>query len=246
MRKFAAAGLGAALLGAGLTASLGAGVAVAAPGCEASAVVVKQPLIALGPLKHTYTYQKTATAEVIPGGKINYSTTISTAEGLPLVYNVTDLPPAGFGAPVEAYVSPKHILGEKVGDRKKVDVIPSGNGYRVSNALGWMLTSGENLLVEFIYQVPASLNTGDEIRSNGVKVDGTLKIGAEIGSELATCAKVRPLEPGEAIGGSLDGAGLGSMNTASANAFGSLLDPSGSVNGILKDLPLGDMIGNLS
>lgn len=247
LRNAVAAGLGAALIGSGLTVGLGAGVASAAPGCDAYAKVVTQPTIALGPLKHTYTYEKTASpAEVIPGGTITYTTTVSTGEGLPLVYNVTDYPQEGFGAPIEAYVSAKNILGELIGNRNKVDVIPSSDGYRVSNGSGWMLTSGENLTVELVYNVPTDLKTGDEIRSKGTSVNGTLKIGAEFGPQLATCATIRPLDPGESIAGSLDMAGLGSMNTASANAFGSLLNPSGSINGIIKDLPLGDILGNLS
>ncbi len=40
--------------------------------------------------------------------------------------------------------------------------------------------------------------------------------------------------------------GLGSVNTASANAFGSLTDPQGSIAGVINNLDLGKILGGLS
>lgn len=244
LRRFVAASASAAMLAAGGAISIGASTASAqASTCAATSTEVREPTIALGPLKHKYTYEKTVLApgdaRVPAGGTVTYQTTVNSKEGLPLVYSVIDYPPAGF-TPVKAWVTAPRASGTK---RTEVEFASQDAGYRVANGSGWMLTSGKPLIVEMQYRVPDDVTPGQEITSGGTTVSGTLKIGAQL-ADLDACVTVRPKNPVESTAGSLDGAGLGSVNTASTGAFGSLTDPAGSISDIINGVELSKLLGS--
>lgn len=244
LRRLTAAGASAVLLATGASATVGVSVAAAEEAtCVATSTDVREPTIALGPLKHKYTYEKTvlkpSDARVPANGTVTYQTTISTAEGLPLIYSVVDHPPEGY-TPVNAWVTAKHAIGEP---RNKVQFSKQDGGYKVANGAGWMLTAGEPLIVEMEYRVPADAVPGKQVHSRGTDVSGTLKIGAQLPG-LTSCVTVREKNAVEAGTGSLDDLGLGSVNTASTGAFGSLTDPTGSISDVINGLDFGKLIGS--
>ena len=244
IRRIVAASAGAALLATGGAVSIGAGAANAQEStCPSTSTEVRQPKIALGPLKHKYTYEKTVLsprdAKVPAGGTVTYQTTVNTKEGLPLVYSVIDYPPTGF-TPVKAWVTAPRAKGSK---RVEVEFAPQDGGYRVANGAGWMLSSGKPLTVEMEYLVPDNVTPGQAITSGGTDVSGTLKIEATLAG-LNACVTAREKNPVESAAGSLDGAGLGSVNTASTGAFGSLTDPTGSISDVINGIELGKLLGS--
>ena len=244
IRRIVAASASAALLAAGGAVSIGAGAANAQEStCASTSTEVREPTIAAGPLKHKYTYEKTVfkprDASVPAGGTVTYKTTVSTKEGLPLVYSVVDHPPAGF-TPVTAWVTAPRMKGTK---RTEVEFAPQDGGYKVANGAGWMLSSGKPLTVEMEYRVPDDVTPGQAITSGGTDVTGTLKIGAEL-ADLDACVTVRDKNPVEAATGSLDDIGLGSLNTASTGAFGSLTDPTGSITDVINGVELSKLLGS--
>lgn len=224
MRRVVATTAAATMVGAGLTVGLGSGIAAAADAqCSPTASQVREPLIAAGPLKHKYTYEKSVTPQVAAGTLVTITTKISTAEGLPLVNSVTDHAPAGYTA-TAAYVTANHAIG---GDkREKVQFSASGDGIKVANGAGWMLGAAHPVTVEVQYVVPAGAAVGTTATTGGTEVTGTLKIDTNL-SDLNVCTTIRPKNAGESVTGSLGQSGLGSSDGQ--------LSSTGSVSDILGD-----------
>lgn len=235
LRKVATVGLGAALLGSGLTAGLGAGVASAAPSADCkSSVSVSAGLIEMT--------KEVVSGEVAPGGTVSF---ISTYSGGGLMLDrMYDYAPKGFTL-VKAETSAK-ILGV-VGVTDDVTGSTGGVPNEVNTSGGWSTAGGSQIILKTTYQAPADLIPGTKMYAGG----GGYRIMWVVGGNHTwnpfegLCMTVREKNINEAVGGSLEAVGLGSVNTASANAFGSLLNPSGSIAGIVSGLPLGDILGGV-
>lgn len=237
MRKTVVAVAATALLSGGLAVGVGQGAAGAEPGCEATAQQFRDPTIALGPLKHGYTYdKKVSPTDPAPGGTVTVTTQISSQEGWPLVYDVIETPPPGFVA-VDGYVTAKQAI-DILGSRNKVTVAQEPDGrYRVSNGAGWSVFSGDPLVVEIVYRVPDDVRAGDVFQTGGTQVNGTLKIDASM--DLQVCGKIRPKNALESAGDAAGSLGV------SPDVFGSLSDPQGSVAGVVGRLDMGGIVGGI-
>lgn len=239
LRKVAAVGLGAALLGSGLTAGLGAGVASAAPTADC------KPAATVGSKQVGTWYQMTKEVEggeVAPGGTVTFVNTYSGAGGI--LNEMRDYAPTGF-------VRIKAETGGKLLGLIEIKDDVTNNAGSIPNvtiAKGvWSTAANSEFVLKTTYRVPADLTPGTKIFAGGggFNVVGLISGNHNWNPIENLCMTVREKNINEAIGGSLEDIGLGSVNTASANVFGSVLNPSGSIANVVKDLPLGDILGGI-
>ncbi|NMM85177.1 hypothetical protein B2J88_12485 [Rhodococcus sp. SRB_17] len=211
------------LIAAGVTVGMGAGIASAAPTCEQSSSAFKKDASTWGA---THSYSKSLPEkEAAAGTEVTYKSVVGTEGGLPLVYSITDYPPANFGAPVSAKVTALHAIGGVKSEI--VDFTPNGTGFKVANALGWSVNSGNPAILEMTYLVPEGAALGDQITSGGMGATGTIGIDNTL-PDVNSCFTVRGKNAGESVSGSLDGAGLGSSD-GNMSSTGSLSDFIGDV-----------------
>lgn len=239
LRKTAAAGLGTALIGSVLAVGLGAGVASAAPAanCKPAATVSSKQT----GTRYSMTKEVVGGA-VAPGGEVTFVNTYSGAGAI--MNEMRDYAPAGFtlvkaetGGKLFGLINIKDDVTDRVGSVPNAPVVRGT----------WSTGANSQFVFKTTYRAPEDLTPGTKIYAGGGGMNIVLVGGNHSWNPIEDlCMSVREKGFNEAIGGSLEGAGLGSMNTASANAFGSLLNPSGSINEIVKDLPLGDILGGLS
>lgn len=223
MRRLAAAVAASALVLGGATASLGLGAGVAAAQtCAQSSHAEKGPNLETWGVKHSYD-RSVNVAEAAGGTQVTYKTVISTSGlGNPYVNTIVETPPAGFGAPVSSKLTVFHA----VGGLKTVDVpaLVDGSGYKFTST-GWFVNVSNPLTLETTYTVPSG-TPGSAVTSGGIKVDGTVGVDNNL-PNLTACFTLRAPNPGEAVTGSLDMAGLGSADGQ--------LSSTGSISDILGD-----------
>jgi hypothetical protein len=222
MRRVAAVAAAGALVLGGATVSLGLGTGVAAAQtCAQSSHADKNNASTVW-ITHNYDRSVNVT-EAAAGTQVTYKTIVSTTSiGNPYVNTLVDTPPAGFGAPVASKLTVFHAIG----GLKTVDVpaIPDGNSYKFTST-GWFVNSGNPLTLETTYVVPPAA-AGTAITSGGFRVAGTVGVDNNM-PNLTACFTMRAPNPGEAVTGSLDSAGLGSEDGQ--------LSSTGSVSDILGD-----------
>ncbi|WP_072843516.1 hypothetical protein [Rhodococcus tukisamuensis] len=231
MRRIAAVAASAALVAGGVTAgvTIGAGAASAATCSSSSQATKNDP----STVWITHTYNKTVTnaageeiTEAAAGSLVTYKTVVGTTSiGNPYVNSITDIPPAGFGAPVSATVTAYTVSIPTGQHEADVTMTPGGGGYAATST-GWFVNSGNPVTLKTTYKVPANIAPGTQVTSGGTKVGGTVGVGTDL-PNLNACFTVRIPNPGEAVTGSMDGAGLGSSEGQ--------LSSTGSVSDVLGD-----------
>ncbi|QLY28051.1 hypothetical protein [Nocardia huaxiensis] len=178
----------------------------------------------------THTYDKSIDVTTAAAGTlITYKIVVGTTSiGNPYVNSITDYPPPGFGKPVKAVVTAYHF-GQ---GQQSAEVTPGPNngGWSVTST-GWFVNSGNPVTAEFTYRVPDSVQNGQQIRSGGIGVGGTVGVGSDQPG-MGVCFTGRGANPGEALLGSMDQGGLGSSQNQ-LSSTGSLTD---IISGVLKNL----------
>lgn len=238
MRKVVTAGMGAALIGSGLTVGLGAGVASAAPACEQ--IVTNTG----GSSTAQYRVTQTALSADVPvGGEITYQTSVSSVSGVPaLIKGIGQFHPAGL-TPVSARSNVAKVIGGAGWNDEELVEDATQNFTSVYGG-GWNVTGGNIATVEITYKVTGDFSVGDQLRS-GSAFDRVSVSGPVVFKDSGACVTIRGKNPIEAGAGSLDGLGLGSVNSGSGQVFGSLTDPQGSMTNIISGV-LGNVLGNMS
>lgn len=239
LRKIALTGLGAALVGSGLTVGLGAGVASAAPNpetCKSSVTVGNNS----GGSYYEMT-KEVIGGKVAPGGEVTFINTYRGAGGI--INEIGDYAPAGFTL-VKAKTKGKLVGLISIEDdvTNRVGSVP--NAPVTKNT--WSTAANSEIVFTTTYRAPDDLIPGTTMYAGGGQFNAVLVNGYRSWNPIENlCLKVVEKGFNEAIGGSLEDAGLGSMNTASLNLFRPLLDPTGSIGDVVSGLPLGDILGGL-
>lgn len=239
LRKLAAAGMGAALIGSGLTVGLGAGVASAAPACAQSQSVTSKWAGSLG-TPYTLSKEVLGDGTAAPGQTVTYSTKV-TGSGA-LVNEISDYAPAGFEL-VSARLNVKWVVGGQEWEDITDTIQRDGNAYRAKGG-GWTTAGGATIALETTYKVPRDAVIGSQIDS-GAATNIVLAAGWWKIDPMGVCVTIREPNAVEAAGGSLDAAGLGSVNAGSGPFFGSFTDPQGSMTNVISGV-LGNVLGNMS
>ncbi|WP_024795397.1 hypothetical protein [Tomitella biformata] len=238
LRKAVAAGLGAALIGSGLTVGLGAGVASAAPACAQSQAVTDSWVGSLG---SDYTVSKEVVGDgtAAPGSTVTYLTKVSGAGAL--VNEIRDFHPAGFQL-VNARLNVKWLIGGQEWEDVTKTVV-TGNDSVVAKGSGWTTAGGGVIALETTYKIPANADVGAKIDS-GAGANIVLAGGDWDINPMGVCVTIRNPNVIEAGAGSLEGMGLGSVNSGSGQVFGSLTDPQGSMTNVISGV-LGNVLGGM-
>lgn len=163
-------------------------------------------------------------ATAAAGDTIVYEIVVeATSLAQPSVWDLTDHPPTGFGAPIKSQVTHYKVGGGDV--TEDVATTPHEGGYRVDNKPGWKVIAGHHLVWTLSYKVPDSVKTGDQVRSGGIKVGGT--DGVDI------------VLPGHSVcftGGASNGGGNPGGGTGTGSADGALGSVTDLIPGVLKNL----------
>lgn len=142
----------ASLAFAGFGVAVGTGTA-AADTCAVRSHATKRDASTVGV---THVYDKIASSETVGiGTTVTYTVIVgTTGVGNPYVNTITDFPPTGFGAPVEATVTAYHAVG---GQRTEaVTPEPNAGGWKVTST-GWFVNSGNPVTLNITYPVPGDL-----------------------------------------------------------------------------------------
>ncbi|MDN5757465.1 MAG: DUF11 domain-containing protein [Tomitella sp.] len=227
LQRVAAAGASAALIATGMTAALGSGVAGAAEPatCGTANTVTEYGSPGLVGLSLSKSVDK---AEVAPGGTVTYTIQVSSAKGVPPVLStIRDYYPDGL-----------KFVGAKV-NGKTVDPVVDSNLNMVTQSGKWLIQSKPTL--EATYKVSEDLHPGTVLDSGAAMYPDMW--GWQQWNPMGVCVTVREKNPVEQAQGSLEGLGLGSVNSGSGQVFGSVTDPQGSISNILSDV-LGNVFGS--
>lgn len=241
MRKLAAAGLGAALIGSGLTVGLGAGVASADPAAECNATTTFS-----GSQGLTLT-QTVTPAKVQPGGKVTYTTKVSrsTAVGWNLA-EIGVFHPAGFALNEGAStVNAWHVVGGQKSESVNMQNDAAKGLYwtKSGTVTGWDMNGGHYAELSTTFTVPQDAKVGSAHQA-GVQAK-PVAWNSQEWPVTGACVTIREKNAVEAGAGSLEGLGLGSINSGSSQIFGSLTDPQGSMTDVIGGI-LGNVLGNMS
>lgn len=210
--------------------------------CRSSSTTSKNLIV-------NYGFEKSVTPEVGQGGTVKYSLSVSTnSVGNPYVQGVWDIPPAALvnvkpTVKIQAFTLLGGILGGggflgnmlEEHDLNPADVKKDGKSWKI-NHTGWAVFSGKSFTAQFSYKLPANIKAGTQLQSGGAAFQATPKppLGYLEFKDLTACTKVRVPNPGEAILGSMDMAGLGSAEGQ--------LSSTGSLNDVLPGI-IGGVIG---
>lgn len=236
LRKVAAAGLGAALIGSGLTVGIGAGVAGAAPACAQSQSVTEKWAGSFG-TPYTLAKEVVGDGTAAAGHYVTYQTKVSGSSAV--VNEMRDFPPAGFQL-ANARV---HYSGLAGGWTDVTDSAIVGTDSVVVKGT-WSTAVGAVTTLETTYRVPANLKKGDVLDS-GAGTNIALASGSWNIAPMGVCVTIRDANLVESGTGSLEDMGLGSVNAGSSQIFGSVTDPQGSMSNVIGGI-LGNMFGNMS
>ncbi|MCZ4556777.1 hypothetical protein C8K38_1282 [Rhodococcus sp. OK611] len=232
VRRIAALAAAAALPAGLLMAGVGTGVANAAdPACSQTSHDTKSDWSTVW-ITHTYDKSVSA-AEAAAGTNVTYKIVVGTSSiGNPYVNTIRDYAPAGFGKPLSAKVTSYHFAqGQQTAD---VTPEPTGDGGWQVTSTGWFVSSSYQVTAEFTYKVPDNIAAGTKVTSGGIGVSGTVGVGTDKPG-LTSCFAVRAKNPGEAVLGSADGAGLGSSQ-GQMSSTGSISDVLGdTITRVLKN-----------
>ncbi|MDI9914567.1 hypothetical protein [Rhodococcus sp. IEGM 1379] len=228
-----------ALLAAGVTVGMGAGIASASPACALTQSVTDRWAGSFG-TPYTLSKEVAGDGTVAAGHTVTYLTKVSGSGAL--VNEMRDFHPAGFQL-VKARVNVKWVIG----DQQWTDVTSTaviGNNSVIAKGGGWTTAGGGVVALETTYKVPDDVPVGTQLDS-GAGTNIVLASGSWNINPMGVCVTVRPPNPVEAGSGSLDDLGFGSVNTGSGQVFGSITDPQGSLTNVIGGV-LGNVLGNMS
>ena len=175
-----------------------------------------------------------------PGGEVTFRTTVSGAGAL--VREIVDYHPAGFEL-VRARESVWKVLGGQSWTTVTDDVRRNASNNSVTRvSSGWTTAGGAYSTLETTYKVPNNVSPGD-VLNTGAGTDIVLVDGAWTVNPINTCVTIREPNAAEAVTGSLDGLGLGSVTSGSTAAGGISSDPAAFSSDIINGLDLGKIIG---
>ncbi|QDQ98090.1 hypothetical protein [Tomitella fengzijianii] len=238
--RIAAAGASAALIATGMSVAMGTGVA-SAYDAETCATSAQRSYDNFGSFGTDYYLSKEILNDgvVAPDGTVTFL--IKSWGAGALISELRDFHPEGFELE-KAEINVSWVLGGQGWEDATARAVESGNRVSVRGA-GWTTAGGATAALRTTYRAPSDLEPGTKVDAGGAGFNVVLAGGDHDWTDLNLCATVRAKNAGEQVSGSLDNAGLGSVNTASANAFGSLTDPQGSIAGIINNLDFGKIIG---
>ena len=175
-----------------------------------------------------------------PGGEVTFRTTVSGAGAL--VREIVDYHPAGFEL-VRARESVWKVLGGQSWTTVTDDVRRNASNNSVTRvSSGWTTAGGAYSTLETTYKVPNNVSPGD-VLNTGAGTDIVLVDGAWTVNPINTCVTIREPNAAEAVTGSLDGLGLGSVTSGSTAAGGISSDPAAFSSHIINGLDLAKIIG---
>ena len=175
-----------------------------------------------------------------PGGEVTFRTTVSGAGAL--VREIVDYHPAGFEL-VRARESVWKVLGGQSWTTVTDDVRRNASNNSVTRvSSGWTTAGGAYSTLETTYKVPNNVSPGD-VLNTGAGTDIVLADGTWTVNPINTCVTIREPNVAEAVTGSLDGLGLGSVTSGSTAAGGISSDPAAFSSDIINGLDLGKIIG---
>ena len=240
-RKTVAMGAAALMALSSLTA--GAATASAQPTdtskCETSQKVERSWGGSLG-TKYYIEKEVVGDGTAAPGGEVTFRTTVSGAGAL--VREIVDYHPAGFEL-VRARESVWKVLGGQTWSNVTDDVRRNASNNSVTRASsGWTTAGGAYSTLETTYKVPNNVSPGD-VLNTGAGTDIVLADGGWTVNPINTCVTIREPNAAEAVTGSLDGLGLGSLTSGSTAAGGVSSDPATFSSDIINGIDIGQLIG---
>lgn len=196
-----------------------------------------------GSIGTTYklTKEVVGSAKVAPGGTVTYRTTVSGAGAL--VTKIADFHPAGFELK-EARESVWKFVGGQKWTTVTDKVVKDANTNSVSRSgAGWTTALGAFVSFETTYKVPDGAVPGETYNS-GASFTVALGGGTKTANPIDTCVTIRDPNAVEAVTGSLDDAGLGSLTSGSTQLGGISSDPSGFVSDIINGVDVSKLMGS--
>lgn len=177
-----------------------------------------------------------------PGGTVTFRTTVSGAGAL--VSRIDDFHPEGFEL-VRARSSVWYLLGGQTWTTVTDDV----NRDRANNSVyhsgaGWTTAGNANATLETTYRVPADATPG-QVFNTGAAMNLVLAGSQRAANPINTCMTIREPNAAEAVSGSLDGLGLGSLTAGSTTAGDIATDPSTFSADLINGIDVGQLIGGL-
>lgn len=243
-----AASAAALLIASGLTVGTGAAVASADEADTDVANCAIAQSVTFNDISTAWT-DYTLTKEVVgdgtaaPGGKVTFRTTASGAGAL--ISQLEDFHPAGF-----ELVKARHSVWKLLGGQSWANVTDdvardsSANSVSISGA-GWTTAGNAKATLETTYKVPADAVPGDKLNT-GAAMNVVLASGRKVANPIDTCVTIREPNPVEAVTGSLDGLGLGSL-TAGSTTFGNIVDnPAAFSAEFVNQLDMGALLSGLA
>lgn len=202
-------------------------IGAAATAGTASAAECNQTAVRSEHLVVKYGFEKSVPATVGAGTSVTYRLAVSTdGIGNPYVQGIWDSPPVALRdvkptVKVSRFTLLGGILGSggllgDIANGTTVDpgeVVREGNSWKISST-GWAVFAGKATVAEYTYKLPDSVKKGTQLISGGWAVDATPNppLGHVAMGDKTVCTTVRAANVGESIGGSLEGAGLGSSD----------------------------------
>ncbi|NMM85179.1 hypothetical protein B2J88_12495 [Rhodococcus sp. SRB_17] len=242
LRQAVATAASLTLLAAGVTFGLGASVAQAAPACQTAQSITTSWGGSLG-FKYTLAKEIVGDGTVAPGQEVTYITKVSGGGGA-LANTIWDYHPAGFQLTKARLNVSWAVGGQSWSDVTDTAIQNSSDNSVTVKGGGWTTAGGAVIALETTYKVPSNAAVGAKIDSGGganlILIDGYWDV-----NPMGVCVTIRQPNPIEAGSGSLDNAGLGSVNTGSGQVFGSITDPQGSMTNVISGI-ISNVIGGMS
>jgi len=244
--RILAASAAALLVATGMSVSTTAAVAGAAPAVDTSECRTSQTATfswagSLG-TKYHLTKEVLEGGRAAPGATITFRTTVRGAGAL--ITRIDDVHPAGF-----ELVSARHSVWKVFGGQSWADVTDDVTRDAASNTVyltgaGWTTSSGSRVTLETTYRVPSTATPGD-VYNTGAAFTSVLANGRKTANPINTCVTVRDPNAAEAVTGSLDDLGLGSVTAGSTTAGTLSSDPTSFSADLINGIDVGQLIGGL-
>lgn len=207
--------------------------------CKTSQTAEKRWAGSLG-TRYYLTKEVVGNGTAAPGGEVTFRTTVRGAGAL--VSRLDDFHPEGFEL-VRARESVWKLFGGQSWSTVTDDVTrDSATNSVYKTGAGWTTAGGARVTLETTYRVPADAKPGD-VFNTGAATTMTLSGGRWVVNPINTCVTVRDSNAAEAVSGSLDGLGLGSVTDGSTAAGDISSDPSGFIADIINGINIGELIG---
>lgn len=207
--------------------------------CKASQTVERSWAGSLGS-KYYINKEVVGNGTAAPGGEVTFRTTVSGAGAL--VTRIDDFHPEGFEF-IRARESVWKVISGQSWSTVTSDVRTNSNNNSVyREGSGWTTAGGSFVTLETTYKVPKDAKPGT-VLNTGAGTDFVLANGRWIVNPINTCVTIREPNAAEAVTGSLDGLGLGSLTSGSTTAGGISSDPASFSSEIINGIDIGKLIG---